>query len=68
MTPPSQWTPDRDAAIRALIQDTIQSAGAIPPDQMPHHVRAMLKGQIEGDADIEAYIAQILKEEASKKR
>ncbi len=67
MTNPSNWTPDRYAAIRALIRSTIQSAGDIAPDQLPHHVRSMIKDHVEGDRDIDAYIAQVLKEEKSKK-
>jgi len=66
MTEKPGWTPDRDAAIRALIRQTIDSAGAMPPDQLPHHIRTRLAGQIDGRPDIEGYIAQILKEERKK--
>ncbi len=66
MTEKSAWTPDRDAAIRELIRQTIDSAGEIPPDQLPHHIRTRLAGQIEGKPDIEGYISQILKEERKK--
>lgn len=64
----SDWTPNRDEAIKALIRDTISASGSVPPDQLPHHIRQRLKGQIEGVTDMDAVIAEIIAEEARKSR
>ncbi len=68
MTNPTDWTPDRDKAIKALIRETINAAGDIPADKLPHHLRATLKEQIEGNAMLDVYIAEILNEERKKTR
>ena len=66
MTKPSDWKPDTDSAIRALIKNTIGAAGDIPPDQLPHHVRKAVIDQIGNRPDLDQIVADILKEETSR--
>ena len=61
------WMPDREAALRALIRETLAAAGDIPPDQLPHHIRARLKDQVAGNPDIDGYIEDIVAEERRKR-
>ncbi len=64
----SNWTPDRDAAIKSLIRQTIKAAGPIAPDKLPHHIKTVLQQQIGADGmsankAIDSYIAEIMREE-----
>lgn len=59
---PSDWKPDDEEALKALIRKTIQSAGAIDPAAIPSKVKERLRGQATGDLDVEAYIAEALAE------
>ena len=63
---PSDWKPDDDEALKALIRKTIKSAGEIDPAAIPSKVRERLKGQATGDLDVDAYIAEALAEAARK--
>ena len=63
---PSDWKPDDDEALKALIRKTIKSAGAIDPAAIPSKVKARLKGQATGDLDVDAYIAEALAEAKKK--
>ena len=63
---PSDWKPDDDDALKALIRKTIKSAGAIDPAAIPSKVRERLKGQATGDLDVDAYIAETLAEAKKK--
>ncbi|MEL6111272.1 MAG: hypothetical protein AAFR20_00570 [Pseudomonadota bacterium] len=67
MTKNTTWTPDRETALRAVIRDTLKSAGDIPPDQLPHHVRQRLRDQVDGSVDLDTVIASILAEEKAKR-
>lgn len=67
MTKTTEWTPDREAAVKAVIRDTVKAAGDIPPDQLPHHVRQRVRDQVAGTADLDALIASILAEEKAKR-
>jgi len=63
---PGSWTPDRREALKAIIRDTIRSAGEMAPDQLPHHIRQRLKDQVDGTADMDRIIADVLAEENAK--
>ena len=57
------WKPKEDeAALKALILDTIHAAGPIAPDALPSKVKERLKGRVAGDIDVDAYIKQVLAE------
>ncbi len=62
MAEEKEWTPDKEAALKALIRATIESAGPIPPEQLPHKVKAALKDQASGAADLDRLIEQVLAE------
>lgn len=53
---------ERLKAVKALIRDTVASAGGIAPDAIPHRVKERLKGQALGDVDVDRLIAEALKE------
>lgn len=61
-------TPDnaREAAIRNLIRQTVTSMGETSPEALPHMVRERLKGQIEGGADIDRLLRDVLRERGEK--
>lgn len=63
---PSDWKPDDDEALKALIRKTIKSAGEIDPAAIPSKVRERLKGQATGDLDVDAFVQEIIREQ--KKR
>ncbi len=63
----STWTPDKDAALKMLIRQTIDAAGAADPASLPHRVRERLKGQATGNLDIDAYVKQVLAERKKKR-
>lgn len=62
MTDKKQWSPDKEAALKALIRQTIDAAGAADADSLPHRVKQRLKGQATGDLDVDAYVKEVLKE------
>lgn len=64
---PSDWKPDDEEALKALIRKTIRSAGTIDPAVIPSKVKARLRGQATGDLDVEAYIAEVLAETKKEK-
>ncbi len=51
----------REEALKKLIRDTVASAGALAPDEIPHRVKSRLKGQATGDLDVDACIAEAMK-------
>lgn len=55
-----KWTPDTKEAIRNIIRATISSGGGVRPEDLPHLVRTRLKGQIEGDVDVDSYVNSVL--------
>ena len=63
---PSEWEPDDEEALKALIRKTIKSAGAIDPAAIPSRVKERLRGQATGDLDVDAYIAEALAEKSKK--
>lgn len=64
---PSDWKPDDEEALKALIRKTIQSAGKIDPAAIPSKVKERLRGQATGALDVEAYIAEALAETKKEK-
>lgn len=52
----------KDEALKKLIRETVANAGAIAPDDIPHRVKERLKGQATGDLDIDACIAEAMKQ------
>jgi len=67
MTEDKKWKPEPDEdALKALIRATVMNAGPIDPHMLPHKVRERIKGRATGDLDVEAYIAQVLKETKGK--
>jgi hypothetical protein len=52
----------REAALKKLIRDTVDAAGGLKPDEIPHKVKARLKGQAIGDLDVEGYLRDALNE------
>ncbi|MFZ5617001.1 MAG: hypothetical protein ACOZAA_06745 [Pseudomonadota bacterium] len=57
----------REEALKALIRETVASAGAIAPDEIPHKVKERIKGQATGDLDVDAYIREAVKARAKRK-
>jgi hypothetical protein len=51
----------REEALMKLIRDTVASAGAIAPDELPHLVNERIKGQAAGDLDVDAYIKEAVR-------
>ncbi len=51
----------KEEALRKLIRDTVNAAGAVAPDEIPHKVKERLKGQATGDLDVDAYVKEVLK-------
>jgi hypothetical protein len=51
----------REAALMRLIRETVASAGAIAPDELPHLVKERIKGQAVGDLDVDAYIKEAIR-------
>jgi len=66
MSDKSEWSPDRTAAIKELIRNTITSVGGVSDDQLPHRVRALLHDQLDGVVNIDEFIGEILAEERRK--
>lgn len=56
----------KEDALKKLIRDTVASAGAVAPDDIPHIVKDRIRGQATGDLDVDAYIRETMK--ARKKR
>lgn len=56
----------KEEALKKLIRDTVASAGAIAPDEIPHKVKERIRGQARGDLDVDAYIKEAMK--SKKKR
>lgn len=56
----------KEDALKALIRQTVASAGAIAPDDIPHRVKERLKGQSTGDLDIDACIREAIKAQKRK--
>lgn len=57
----------KEEALKALIRETVASAGAIAPDEIPHKVKERIRGQAAGDLDVDAYIREAMKARAKKK-
>lgn len=57
-----EWSPDKETALKALIRATIDSAGPIAPELLPHKVKTALKGQASGAVDLDSLIKQVLQE------
>lgn len=51
----------REEALMKLIRETVASAGAIAPDELPHLVKERIKGQAAGDLDVDAYIKEAIR-------
>lgn len=62
-----QWSPDQGEALKALIKKTIESAGPLAPDAIPHQVKAVIRGQATGDLDVDAYIKEVMRQIQDKK-
>lgn len=62
MAEKSGWSPDKEAALKALIRQTIDAAGMADADSLPHRVKQRLKGQATGDLDVDAYVKEVLRE------
>ena len=58
----SDWTPDDEEAIKALIRATVLAVGPIAPDAIPSKVKERLKGRATGELDVDAYIRQVIAE------
>ena len=59
----TDWKPDLDEdAVKELIRQTIVSAGAVDPAELPSKIRERIKGRAIGDLDVDAYIKQVLRE------
>ncbi len=56
----------REEALRKLIRDTVDSVGAIAPDDIPHKVKERLKGRAVEDVDLDEYIKEAMAARARK--
>lgn len=59
---PDDWNPEREAALKALIRQTIDEMGADDAASLPHRIRRRLSRQAAGDADLDSLIQQVLAE------
>ncbi|HOP18866.1 MAG TPA: hypothetical protein PK585_02200 [Amphiplicatus sp.] len=66
MTNGSGWSPDKEEALKALIRQTIDAAGAGDPSSLPHRVKERLKGRATGELDVEAYVKEVLRERSKR--
>ena len=57
----STWKPD-EAALKALIRETLLAAGPLDPNALPHKVKERLRGHATGELDVDAYIKEVLAE------
>ena len=62
MTDDNKWSPDKDAALKALIRETVKGAGAMSADAIPHQIKEQIRAHASGDIDVEAYVAKVLAE------
>ena len=67
MTNGSGWSPDKEEALKALIRQTIDAAGAGDPSSLPHRVKERLKGRATGELDVEAYVKEVLRERSKRR-
>ena len=58
----SDWKPDVEEALKALIRATVAAAGPLDPADIPSRVKERIKGQAVGDLDVEAYIRETIAE------
>lgn len=63
---PSDWKPDDEEALKALIRKTIQSAGPIDPAALPSKIKETLRGRATGDLDVDACIAEAMADAKKK--
>jgi hypothetical protein len=68
MADKSTWSPDKEEALKELIRQTIDAAGAGDPATLPHRVKERLKGRAIGDLDVEAYVKAVLRERERKRK
>lgn len=68
MSGPAIGKREREAALKALIRDTIAGAGDLAPEAIPHRVKARLKGQATGVADLDRLIAEAIAEQKKSAR
>lgn len=62
-----EWQPELDEeALKSLIRATVMNAGPIDPSLLPSKVRERIKGRATGEIDVDAYIAEILRETQEK--
>lgn len=66
MADKSAWSPDKEEALKALIRQTIDAAGAGDPASLPHRVKERLKGRATGELDVEAYVKEVLRERSKR--
>jgi hypothetical protein len=59
---------ERRKALKKLIAETVDSAGGLAPEEIPHRVRERLKDQALGGRDVEDLIAEALKDRGGKRR
>jgi len=50
----------KEEALKKLIRDTVNAAGAVSPGDIPHQVKERLKGHAAGDLDVDAVIREAL--------
>jgi hypothetical protein len=50
----------KEEALKKLIRDTVNAAGAVSPGDIPHQVKERLKGHATGDLDVDAVIREAL--------
>lgn len=58
----SDWKPDTDEALKALIRATIATAGPLDPAVIPSRVKERIKGMAVGDLDVDAFINDVIDE------
>lgn len=53
---------DPAEAIRNIIRATVSASGEPDPETLPHLVRRQLEGQDLSDADVDAYVREVMDE------
>ena len=62
------WAQHREDALKALIRATIQDAGDLPPDAIPHRVKEAIREYAVGDLDVDAYVRALIAETRKSSR
>ncbi len=58
----SDWKPEDEETLKALIRATVMAAGPLDPSVIPHKVKERIRGRATGELDVDAYIREVIAE------